>query len=119
MGQRKGLGIALGRPVFVTEIRKDSNEVVLGDLPDLYRNGMYVSKLNLQKYPSLDQPLETVTKVRYKHEGTPATVVQEAPDRIRVDFHDGVNGIAPGQAAVFYEGDDVVGGGWITKSFKQ
>ena len=119
VGQRKGLGIALGRPVFVTEIRKDSNEVVLGDLPDLYRDGMYVSKLNLQKYPSLDQPLETVTKVRYKHEGTPATVVQEAPDRIRVDFHDGVNGIAPGQAAVFYEGDDVVGGGWITKSFKQ
>lgn len=119
VGQRKGLGIALGRPVFVTEIRKDSNEVVLGDLPDLYRDGMYVSKLNLQKYPSLDQPLETVTKVRYKHEGTPATIVQESPDRIRVDFHDGVNGIAPGQAAVFYEGDDVVGGGWITKSYKQ
>ncbi len=119
VGQRKGLGIALGRAVFVTEIRKDSNEVVLGDLPDLYRNGMYVSKLNMQKYPSLDQPLETVTKVRYKHDGTPATVVQEGPDRIRVDFHDGVNGIAPGQAAVFYEGDDVVGGGWITKSYKQ
>ena len=119
VGQRKGLGIALGRPVFVTEIRKDSNEVVLGDLPDLYRDGMYVSKLNMQKYPSLDQPLETVTKVRYKHEGTPATIVQEGPDRIRVDFHDGVNGIAPGQAAVFYEGDDVVGGGWITKSYKQ
>lgn len=119
VGQRKGLGIALGRPVFVTEIRKDSNEVVLGDLPDLYRDGMYVSKLNLQKYPSLAQPLETVTKVRYKHEGTPATIVQEGPDRIRVDFHDGVNGIAPGQAAVFYEGDDVVGGGWIMKSYKQ
>lgn len=119
VGQRKGLGIALGRPVFVTEIRKDSNEVVLGDLPDLYRDGMYVSKLNMQKYAALDQPLETVTKVRYKHEGTPATIVQEGPDRIRVDFHDGVNGIAPGQAAVFYEGDDVVGGGWITKSYKQ
>jgi tRNA-specific 2-thiouridylase len=119
VGQRKGLGIALGRPVFVTEIRKDSNEVVLGDLPDLYRDGMYVSKLNMQKYASLAEPLETVTKVRYKHEGTPATVVQEGSDRIRVDFHDGVNGIAPGQAAVFYEGDDVVGGGWIMKSYKQ
>lgn len=119
VGQRKGLGIALGRPVFVTEIRKDSNEVVLGDLPDLYRDGMVVGKLNMQKYASLDQPLETVTKVRYKHEGTPAKIVQEAPDRIRVDFHDGVNGIAPGQAAVFYEGDDVVGGGWIMKSFRR
>lgn len=119
VGQRKGLGIALGRPIFVTEIRKDSNEVVLGDLPDLYRNGMVVGKLNMQKYATLDQPLETVTKVRYKHEGTPATITQEEPDRIRVDFHDGVNGIAPGQAAVFYEGDDVVGGGWIMKSFRQ
>ena len=119
VGQRKGLGIALGRPIFVTEIRKDSNEVVLGDMPSLYRDGMYVSKLNLQKYTSIDQPLETVTKVRYKHEGTPATVIQEEPDKLRVLFHDGVNGIAPGQAAVFYEGDDVVGGGWIMKSFQQ
>ncbi|HEV7350735.1 tRNA 2-thiouridine(34) synthase MnmA [Telluribacter sp.] len=119
VGQRKGLGIALGRPVFVTEIRKETNEVVLGDMPSLYRDGMYVSKLNLQKYASLDQPLETVTKVRYKHDGAPATVIQEEPDRIKVLFHDGVNGIAPGQAAVFYEGDDVVGGGWIMKSFQQ
>jgi tRNA-uridine 2-sulfurtransferase len=118
VGQRKGLGIALGRPIFVTEIRKDTNEVVLGDLPDLYRDGMYVSKLNMQKYASLGAPLETVTKVRYKHEGTHSTIVQEDTDRIRVNFHDGVNGIAPGQAAVFYEGDDVVGGGWIMKSFK-
>ncbi|MBB5286235.1 tRNA-specific 2-thiouridylase [Rhabdobacter roseus] len=119
VGQRKGLGIALGRPVFVTEIRKDTNEVVLGDMPDLFRDGMYVSKLNLQKYPTLTQPLETVTKVRYKHEGTPATVIQEEENKIKVLFHDAVNGIAPGQAAVFYEGDDVVGGGWIMKSFRQ
>lgn len=119
VGQRKGLGIALGRPVFVTEIRKETNEVVLGDLPDLYRDGMYVSKLNLQKYGSLPQPLETVTKVRYKDAGTPATIVQESDDRMKVLFHEGVSGIAPGQAAVFYEGDDVIGGGWIMKSFRQ
>lgn len=119
VGQRKGLGIALGRPVFVTEIRKETNEVVLGDMPDLFRDGMYVSKLNLQKYASLDKPLETVTKVRYKHDGTPALIEQIEPDRIVARFHDGVNGIAPGQAAVFYEGDDVVGGGWIMKSFRQ
>lgn len=119
VGQRKGLGIALGRPVFVTEIRKETNEVVLGDMPDLYKDGMVVQKLNLQKYETIGQPLETVTKVRYKHEGAPATIVQDAPDRITVDFHDAVSGIAPGQAAVFYEGDDVIGGGWITKSFRQ
>jgi tRNA-specific 2-thiouridylase len=113
------LGIALGYPVFVTEIRKDTNEVVLGIDKDLERDGMYVSKLNLQKYGRIEGPLETVTKVRYKHEGTPATIIQEGDDRIQVLFHDPVSAIAPGQAAVFYEGDDVVGGGWISKSFRQ
>ncbi len=119
VGQRKGLGIALGRPVFVTEVRKETNEVVLGDLPDLFRDGMIVGKLNWQKYDGLSQPLETVTKVRYKHDGTPALLIPEEPGKIKVHFHDGVNGIAPGQAAVFYEGDDVVGGGWIMKNFRQ
>lgn len=119
IGQRKGLGIALGKPAFVTEIRKETNEVVLGDLPDLMRDGMYVSKLNLQKYAGFDRPIETITKVRYKHEGSPALIEQEGPDKIKVLFHEGVSGVAPGQAAVFYEGDDVIGGGWITKSFKQ
>ncbi len=118
IGQRKGLGMAFGQPMFVTEIRKDSNEVVLGVDKDLFRDGMVVSKLNLQKYASLAQPLETVTKVRYKDAGTPATVSQNG-DQIEVLFHEGVSAIAPGQAAVFYEGDDVVGGGWIMKSFRQ
>ena len=119
IGQRKGLGIALGHPVFVTEIRKETNEVMLGLDKDLYRNGMTVSKLNLQKYATLDQPLQTVTKVRYKDPGTSATVIQTSSDQIEVRFDEGVSAIAPGQAAVFYEGDDVVGGGWIMKSFNQ
>ncbi|MFN8346680.1 MAG: tRNA 2-thiouridine(34) synthase MnmA [Spirosomataceae bacterium] len=119
IGQRKGLGIALGYPVFVTEIRKETNEVVLGRDKELERNGMYVSKLNLQKYARIEAPLETITKVRYKHDGAPATLLQEADDRIKVLFQEPVSAIAPGQAAVFYEGDDVVGGGWITKSFRQ
>ena len=119
IGQRKGLGIALGKPVFVTEIRKDTNEVLLGEEKDLERDGMMVGKLVMQKYESLiDRPLETVTKVRYKHEGSPAQIVQEG-EKMKVIFHETVTGIAPGQAAVFYEGDDVVGGGWILKSFKQ
>jgi tRNA-specific 2-thiouridylase len=119
IGQRKGLGIALGRPVFVTEIRKDTNEVVLGEEKDLERDGMMVGKLVMQKYENLiGRPLETVTKVRYKHEGSPAEIIQEG-EKMKVIFHEPVTGIAPGQAAVFYEGDDVVGGGWILKSFKQ
>ncbi|MBO0938422.1 tRNA 2-thiouridine(34) synthase MnmA [Fibrella sp. HMF5335] len=119
IGQRKGLGIALGHPVFVTEIRKETNEVILGLDKDLYRNGMLVSKLNLQKYPTIDAPLQTVTKVRYKDAGTPATIMQTAPDKIEVHFDEGVSAIAPGQSAVFYEGNDVIGGGWIMKSFNQ
>jgi tRNA-specific 2-thiouridylase len=118
IGQRKGLGMAFGQPMFVTEIRKDTNEVVLGVDQDLYRDGMIVSKLNLQKYASIEQPIETSTKVRYKHDGTPATISQSG-DKIEVLFHEGVSAIAPGQAAVFYEGDDVIGGGWIMKSFRQ
>jgi tRNA-uridine 2-sulfurtransferase len=119
IGQRKGLGIALGYPAFVSEIRKETNEVVLGRQQALERDGMMVSKLNLQKYITLPNALETITKVRYKDAGTPATLYQETEDLIRVHFQEQVVGIAPGQAAVFYEGDDVVGGGWIMKSFRQ
>ncbi|GAB4031802.1 tRNA 2-thiouridine(34) synthase MnmA [Spirosoma gilvum] len=119
IGQRKGLGMAFGQPMFVTEIRKDTNEVVLGVDKDLLRDGMIVSKLNLQKYDRIAEPLETVTKVRYKDSGTSATISQTSDDRIEVLFNEGVSAIAPGQAAVFYEGDDVVGGGWIMKSFRQ
>ncbi|MDI9859574.1 MULTISPECIES: tRNA 2-thiouridine(34) synthase MnmA [Flectobacillus] len=118
IGQRKGLGIALGYPAFVTEIRKETNEVVLGRDKDLERDGMWVGQLNLSKYASIPDTLETITKVRYKDQGTPAKIIQEG-EKIRVDFHQPVSGIAPGQAAVFYEGDDVVGGGWISRSFKQ
>ena len=118
IGQRKGLGMAFGQPMFVTEIRKDTNEVVLGVDKDLLRDGMLVSKLNLQKYDRLSGPLETITKVRYKDSGTPATISQTG-DQIEVLFREGVSAIAPGQAAVFYEGDDVIGGGWIMKSFRQ
>ncbi len=117
IGQRKGLGLAFGYPAFVTEIRKDTNEVVLGRHQELERTGMIVSQLNLQKYESLPLPLETITKVRYKDDGTPALITQEG-SQMHVHFHEPVIGVAPGQAAVFYEGDDVVGGGWIAKSLK-
>lgn len=119
VGQRKGLGIALGYPVFVTEIRKETNEVVLGTFDELSRDGMYVNQLVMGKYESLDgNRLDTITKVRYNDPGSPA-VIEQAGDTMKVFFGNGVNAIAPGQAAVFYEGDDVVGGGWISKSFRQ
>ena len=118
IGQRKGLGIALGYPAFVTEIRKETNEVIIGRDKDLERDGMLVGQLNLSKYAKIEKPLETITKVRYKDDGTPATIFQK-DGKMKVHFHESVSGVAPGQAAVFYEGNDVVGGGWILKSFKQ
>ena len=119
VGQRKGLGKAFGYPAFVIEIRKETNEVVIGPVEDLNRTGMYVGQLNLQKYAEIPtKGLETITKVRYKDAGTEA-FIQQIDGKIKVEFHEDVSGIAPGQAAVFYEGDDVVGGGWILKSFQK
>ncbi len=119
VGQRKGLGIALGYPVYVTEIQKETNRVVLGTFDELSRDGMYVKNLNLQKYPEIPfGKLDTTTKVRYNDLGNPA-IIEQIGDVMKVYFGNGVNSIAPGQAAVFYEGDDMIGGGWITKSFKQ
>ncbi|MEZ4981131.1 MAG: tRNA 2-thiouridine(34) synthase MnmA [Saprospiraceae bacterium] len=113
IGQRKGLGMAFGQPMFVSEIRPQTNEVVLGTAEELVRNGMTVGQVNSMKYPSLPEGLETVTKVRYRDEGALSTLSPISEDQVFVDFHANVKGIAPGQSAVFYEGDDVVGGGVI------
>jgi tRNA-specific 2-thiouridylase len=119
IGQRKGLGKAFGFPAFVTEIRKETNEVVIGKIEDLNRTAMVVGQLNLQKYEVIPVGgIETLTKVRYKDAGTMGKVVQNA-NKILVEFDEEVSGIAPGQAAVFYEGNDVLGGGWILKSYKK
>ncbi|MFN6943843.1 MAG: tRNA 2-thiouridine(34) synthase MnmA [Cytophagaceae bacterium] len=119
IGQRKGLGIALGYPVFVSEIQKDNNRVVLSSLEGLKRDGMWVSKLIMGKYSDLlNKKQESITKVRYNDKGTPA-VIEQKGDKVEVLFKEGVLGIAPGQAAVFYEGEDVIGGGWIESSFRQ
>ena len=118
VGQRKGLGITLGYPVYVTEIIKDKNQVILGTFNELSRDGMYVKKLNMVKYDRLKNKLNVDAKVRYNDKGNPA-VIEQVDDTMKVFFGNGVNAIAPGQAAVFYENDDVVGGGWIHSSFKQ
>ena len=119
VGQRKGLGKAFGFPAYVIEIRKETNEVVIGEIADLNRTGMWVGKLNLQKYAEIPaEGIETRTKVRYKDAGTDAVIYQHGA-KIKVDFHAEVSGIAPGQAAVFYEGNDVIGSGWILKSFQK
>ncbi|MDX5422905.1 MAG: tRNA 2-thiouridine(34) synthase MnmA [Hymenobacteraceae bacterium] len=117
IGQRKGLGVALGFPAYVTRIEKEANRVVLGNFDELAKNAMTVGKLNMLKYENLvGQPIPTVTKVRYNDPGTEAIIEQEG-DKMKVHFLRGVHAIAPGQAAVFYEGNDVVGGGWIETNY--
>jgi len=112
IGQRKGLGIALGRPVFVLKIIPETNTVVLGDEVELQKSSAVVKNINLVKYASFDQPFEAVTKVRYKDAGMLSTISQDGSS-MNVEFHHAVKGIAPGQSAVFYEGNDLLGGGFL------
>lgn len=117
IGQRKGLGIALGQPYFVSEIRPDVNEVVLGLEEDLLRNGAFVHNLNLQKYAAINDAMEVSTKIRYKSPGALSTIIPEGNGILKVEFETMVNAITPGQSAVFYEGNDVIGGGNILSNF--
>lgn len=116
IGQRKGLGAAFGKPMFVTEIIPATNTVVLGEIDDLIRNGMKVYKINPMKYAEIPDGLEVVTHIRYNDDGTLSKLSNHG-DQIEVDFYANVRGVAPGQSAVFYEGDDVVGGGIIYGSY--
>lgn len=112
IGQRKGLGVAFGKPMYVTQILPESNTVVLGEEEELQKTEATVRNLNLIKYGSIIEPLEAVTKIRYKDAGTLSHIHQEG-DLMKVNFHHAVSGIAPGQSAVFYEGNDLLGGGFL------
>jgi tRNA-specific 2-thiouridylase len=112
IGQRKGLGVAFGHPMFVTRILPESNTVMLGTLDELDRTTATVRNLNLVKYASITEPLEAVTKIRYKDAGALSSIVQKN-ENMEIEFHHAVSGIAPGQSAVFYEGQDLLGGGFL------
>lgn len=114
IGQRKGLGIATGEPLYVTDIQTETNTVVLGTKEQLQRTSMWVRKPNFQLVEALDGEMEAITKIRYKDKGTPSTLRMDG-ERVHVEFHAPVAGIAPGQSAVFYAGDDVIGGGFIDR----
>ena len=112
IGQRKGLGIAFGHPMFVTRIMPESNTVMLGTIEELEKSEAMVRNINLVKYESINEPLEAISKIRYKDAGAMSTLTQEG-QMIKIDFHHAVSGIAPGQSAVFYEGNDLLGGGFL------
>ncbi len=114
VGQRKGLDIALGKPAFVTKIIPETNTVVLGSEDDLNRQEMCVNQLNWMKYEGITEEMEAITKIRYKDKGALSNLYTYEKG-IKVRFFENVKGIAPGQSAVFYEGEDVIGGGIIQR----
>jgi tRNA-specific 2-thiouridylase len=115
IGQRKGLDIALGKPAFVTKIIPETNTIVLGDEEDLKGSQMTVKGINWIKYDGISDGMEVLTKIRYKDKGALSNLFTYE-NGVKVRFYENVKGIAPGQSAVFYEGNDVIGGGIIQRS---
>jgi len=112
VGQRKGLGVATGSPLYVIEIRGDKREVVVGGDDALRLRTLRAHRLNWIAFESLDKAIRVKAKIRHRHQ--PADVeVRMDGDEALVTFDDPQRAITPGQAVVFYDGDGVVGGGWI------
>ncbi len=117
IGQRKGLGIATGNPLYVLEIRGAQRQVVVGDGKDLLSTNLRAKRLNWIAFdgaaPISREPLRVHAKIRHRHEPALASVQPADADELLVTFDEPQRSITPGQAVVFYDGDTVVGGGWI------
>lgn len=115
IGQRKGLGITAPTPLFVKELKMDTNEVVLCQNDRLFEKVCIVSNINYMSEPQIEAGKRAVGKVRYSHAGAPCTLTPIDGDRIRCEFDEPQRAITPGQAAVFYDGENILCGGTIEK----
>jgi tRNA-specific 2-thiouridylase len=115
IGQRKGLNLAMGHPVFVTEIRPDTNEVVIGEAQDVFTDTLVCTDINFMSVEDISTPTEVTAKIRYSHAGAPCTIEKISHDMIKCTFKTPVRAVTPGQAAVFYKDDCVLGGGTIVR----
>jgi tRNA-specific 2-thiouridylase len=113
VGQRRGLGVAAGRPIYVLEIDRARNRVIVGDDDELRNATCDVRDVNWIPFARLEQPVCVTVKIRHRHEPAAATVESLDPATARVRFDTPQRAVTPGQAAVFYSGEQVVGGGWI------
>jgi tRNA-specific 2-thiouridylase len=113
VGQRKGLGVATGSPLYVIQIKGDSRQVVVGKQADLYSRSLRAHRVNFIAIPDLQEPMQVEVKIRHRHEPAQAWIEQSEKDEVLVTFDEAQRAITPGQAAVFYDGEAVVGGGWI------
>ena len=115
IGQRKGLGITTPKAVYVVELDAENNRVVVGDDSALDRDEFTADRCNWHPFDKLTEPIQVTAKIRYNHPGTPATLTPLENNSVRVKLHTPQRAITPGQAAVFYQDDLVVGGGWIMR----
>ena len=115
IGQRKGLGLSMGSPVFVVDIRPETNEVVIGSNLDTFHDSLYAGKVNLMSVDALEGEREVVAKIRYSHKGAPCRIKMVDEDTVLCKFEEPVRAITPGQAVVFYDGDIVLGGAVIDR----
>src|SRR5271165_5779863 len=116
VGQRKGLGVATGSPLYVIQINNETRQVVVGKDEELYSRTLHARRVNLISTVELRDPMRVAVKIRHKHQPAAAMIEPAGPDEMRVTFDEPQRAITPGQAAVFYDGDIVVGGGWIETS---
>jgi tRNA-specific 2-thiouridylase len=113
VGQRKGLGVATGSPLYVIQIKGDQRQVVVGNSDELYSRTLRARRVNLIAVENLREALRVQVKIRHRHEAAPAVVEKAGDDEVLVTFDQPQRAITPGQATVFYDGDVVIGGGWI------
>jgi tRNA-uridine 2-sulfurtransferase len=113
VGQRKGLGVASTRPLYVLRLDAAANRVVVGEEGDQYRNGLVADQANWVSVPPPHLPFEAVARIRSSHGGAVASIEPLPGDRFRVRFREPQRAISPGQAVVLYEGDLLLGGGFI------
>ena len=113
IGQRKGLNLSMGHPVFVTKIRPDSNEVVIGENEDLFVNTLICDRVNFMAMEGLEGEVRLKAKIRYNHPGAECVISPAEDGKVRVTFDQPQRAITPGQAVVFYQGEYVAGGGII------
>lgn len=113
VGQRKGLGLSMGYPVFVLEIRPETNEVVIGTNEDSMATRVRANKLNFMTIEDLTEPMRVWAKIRYNHKGDWCTIEKTGEDEVLCTFEKPQRAVTPGQALVFYDGEYVLGGGTI------
>jgi tRNA-specific 2-thiouridylase len=115
IGQRRGLGIAEGKPLYVVEIDKNNNSIVVGEKEDLFKDTLLANKLNWIAIENLNEEVEVTAKIRYLHPEAKALISPYGKDSVSVKFKKSQSAITPGQAVVFYKGDILIGGGTIKK----